>query len=110
MNNEFQKRRDEEDEDYKPEIELSINMPLDEQSPGVYSQGRLSRPMRQGVDLDVICKKVRQHNTVRQFTGNCTYLCHHNILIVDDENMNLVLLYGLIASFGLHPIVCSSGE
>jgi hypothetical protein len=37
MNNEFQKRRDEEDEDYKPEIELSINMTLDEQSPGVYS-------------------------------------------------------------------------
>ena len=33
-----------------------------------------------------------------------------NILVVDDENMNLVIVFSLIATLGLFPIVCNTGE
>ena len=61
-------------------------------------------------DLHHICSRISHNFSVKQYSCECSYICHHNILIVDDENMNLVILYSLLSSFGLKPIVCNTGD
>jgi CheY-like chemotaxis protein len=60
-------------------------------------------------DLGQICALINRNHSVKQYSPECTYLCRQNILVVDDENLNLVVLYSLLSSFGLKPIVCNSG-
>ena len=55
------------------------------------------------------CSFADYSNKIQSPNEKCTYLCGSNILLVDDENMNISVAYCLIATLGIHPLVCSSG-
>lgn len=51
---------------------------------------------------------LRKGKTVKKFSEKCNYLCHHNILLLDDENMNIMMLFALFSNLGFNPIVVNT--
>lgn len=48
--------------------------------------------------------------SLKILSNKCSYLCSMNIIVVDDENLNLGIVFSLLATFGIFPIVCNNGE
>jgi CheY-like chemotaxis protein len=51
---------------------------------------------------------VKKAKSIRKFSEKCNYLCHHNILLVDDENMNIMMLFALFSNLSFNPIVANN--
>jgi PleD family two-component response regulator len=55
--------------------------------------------------------EITVHNkTEEKLSKNCTEKCRLNILIVDNDPVNLLALYGLLLEIGFKSVCCDSGS
>lgn len=63
-----------------------------------------------GGDLSGLLDSIRFSKTIKKYSSSCSPTCHQNVLIVDDDSMNLIALYGILVGFGIQPAVANSGQ